>query len=145
MKFFGIIQVSWNKIVATIRKFEDIDSWKQARQLARMIYACSDKGRFTRDFGLKNQIRRAAVSIMSNIAEGFGRGGNKEFIQFLSTARGSVSEVQSQLYVALDAGYITTDEFEELYSQSTTTINTISGFIRYLCNSSLKGTKYKAP
>jgi four helix bundle protein len=131
--------------VATIRRFEDVESWKQARRLTKMIYECSEKGRFTSDFGLRNQIRRAAVSIMSNIAEGFGRGGNKEFIQFLSTARGSVSEVQSQLYVALDVGYISLDEFEKLYSQSTTTSNTISGFIRYLCNSSLKGTKYKAP
>ena len=131
--------------MATIRRFEDLESWKQARQLTKMVYGCSDNGRFTKDYGLKNQIRRAAVSIMANIAEGFGRGGNKEFIQFLSTARGSVSEVQSQLYVALDVGYITTHEFEELYSQSTTTSNAISGFIRYLCNSSLKGTKYKDP
>jgi four helix bundle protein len=145
VKFSGTMGVPGSSVVATIRKFEDVESWKQARQLARMIYACSDKGGFTRDFGLKNQIRRATVSIMSNIAEGFGRGGNKEFIQFLSTARGSVSEVQSQLYVALDVGYITADEFEKLYSQSTTTSNTISGFIRYLCNSSLKGTKYKTP
>jgi four helix bundle protein len=80
---------------------------------------------------------------MSNTAEGFGRGGNKEFIQFLSNARGSVAEVQSQLYVALDVGYITSDQFEKLYSQSTETLNAISGFIRYLCGSSLKGAKYK--
>ena len=131
--------------MAKIQRFEEIESWKQARQLTKMIYACSDTGRFAEDYGLKNQIRRAAVSIMSNISEGFGRGGNKEFIQFLATARGSVSEVQSQLYVALDAGYIKQDQFEKLYAQATDTNNTISGFIRYLCNSSLKGAKYKEP
>ncbi len=131
--------------MATIQRFEDIESWRQARKLTRMIYVCSDMGRFAKDYGLKDQIRRASVSIMANIAEGFGRGGNKEFIQFLSTARGSVSEVQSELYVALDAGYISRDQFEDLYAQTTETSNTISGFIRYLCDSPLKGAKYKDP
>jgi four helix bundle protein len=111
--------------------------------LTSMIYTCSDTGRFAKDFGLKDQIRRASVSIMADIAEGFGRGGNKEFIHFLSTARGSASEVQSLLYVALDAGYLAQDQFEKLYAQTAETSNTICGFIRYLCNFSLKGSKYK--
>jgi four helix bundle protein len=80
---------------------------------------------------------------MSNIAEGFGRGGNKEFIQFLSTAKGSASEVQAQLYVALDAGYINQDQFQKLYSETEATARMIAGLLRYLQNSDFKGAKYK--
>ena len=90
--------------MATLKRFEDIEAWQKARELTRAVYAVSNEGPFSRDFGPRDQIRRASVSIMSNIAEGFGRGGNKEFIQFLSTAKGSASEVQAQLYVAMDAG-----------------------------------------
>ena len=83
--------------MATINKFEDIEAWQVARKLTHQIYIASNTGQFARDFGLRDQIRRASVSIMSNIAEGFGRGGNKEFVQFLCIAKGSVLEVQSQL------------------------------------------------
>lgn len=88
--------------MATIEKFEDIEAWKKARELTRDVYTASKQAAFAKDFGLKDQIRRAAVSIMSNIAEGFERGGDKEFAQFIALAKGSSAEVRAQLYVALD-------------------------------------------
>lgn len=129
--------------MSAFQRFEDIDAWQKARELTKAIYALSNDGQFARDFGLRDQIRRASVSIMSNIAEGFGRGGNKEFIQFLSTAKGSASEVQAQLYVALDAGYINQDQFQKLYSETEATARMIAGLLRYLQNSDFKGAKYK--
>ena len=89
-----------------IERFEDFIAWQKARALAARIYRVSDEGKFAKDFGLKDQIRRAAVSIMSNIAEGFERGRSAEFHQFLSIAKASCAELRSQLYVALDAGYL---------------------------------------
>ena len=115
-----------------IERFEDIEAWKEARKLVNMIYGISDKQKFSRDFGLKNQIRSASVSVMSNIAEGFDRGTNKEFIQFLIVGRASASEVKSQLYVALDRKYITSDRFHEIYDQISKLISLIDGFVRYL-------------
>ena len=129
--------------MSAFQRFEDIDAWQKARELTKAIYALSNDGQFARDFGLRDQVRRASVSIMSNIAEGFGRGGNKEFIQFLSTAKGSASEVQAQLYVALDAGYINQDQFQKLYSETEATARMIAGLLRYLQNSDFKGAKYK--
>jgi four helix bundle protein len=129
-------------MMASIEKFEDIEAWQKARELSREIYRVTNQGAFAKDFGLRDQIRRASVSIMSNIAEGFGRGGNREFIQFLSMAKGSVSEVQAQLYVAVDAGYLTKDQFQQLYSLSQSTGNLIGGFIRYLTKSADKGVKF---
>jgi len=85
-----------------IKTFEDIESWKKARALTNEIYKITGAGTFARDFGLKDQIRRASVSILSNIAEGFERGGDKEFSQFLAIAKGSCGEVRAQLYIALD-------------------------------------------
>lgn len=128
--------------MASIEKFEDIEAWQKARELTREIYRVTNRGTFAKDFGLRDQIRRASVSIMSNIAEGFGRGGNREFIQFLSMAKGSVSEVQAQLYVAVDVGYLTKDQFQQLYSLSQSTGNLIGGFIRYLTKSADKGVKF---
>jgi len=128
--------------MATIQKFEDIDAWQKARELTKTIYVLTNDGQFARDFGLRDQIRRASVSIMSNIAEGFGRGGNKEFIQFLSTAKGSASEVQAQLYVALDANHINDEQFQSLYALAQSTGNMIGGLIRYLKKSEIKGIKY---
>ena len=92
--------------MAKIEKFEDIEAWQKARGLSKAVYAVTGDGTFARDFGLRDQIRRAAVSVMSNIAEGFDRGGNRELTQFLYIAKGSAAEVQAQLYVALDAGYL---------------------------------------
>jgi len=128
--------------MANIEKFEDIEAWQKARELTRDIYRITNQGSFARDFGLRDQIRRAAVSTMSNIAEGFGRGGNREFIQFLSTAKGSASEVQAQLYVALDAEYITTEQFRQLYDLAQSSGKLIGGFIRYLQKSDHKGVKF---
>jgi four helix bundle protein len=94
-----------------IEKFEDIDAWKEARKLANLVYDISEKGQFAKDISLKNQIRSASVSIMSNIAEGFDRGSDREFTQFLVIARASTSEVKSQLYVAMDREYIEHGDF----------------------------------
>jgi four helix bundle protein len=88
--------------MATLRQFEDIEAWQKARELTRAVYDCSKVGLFSRDFGLRDQMRRASVSVMSNIAEGFERGGKGEFVQFLAMAKGSAGEVEAQLYVALD-------------------------------------------
>ena len=89
-----------------IKNFEDLEIWKDARALTRAVYQLTSDPRFSKDFGLRDQIRRASVSIMSNIAEGFERGGNQEFIQFLYVAKGSCGEVRSQLYAAMDQNYL---------------------------------------
>jgi four helix bundle protein len=128
--------------VSGIKRFEDIEGWQKARELAKAVYDVTNVGEFARDFGLKDQIRRAAVSVMSNIAEGYGRGGNKEFVQILSQAKGSAAEIQAQLYVALDAGYLSTFDFDHLYSLSDSTASIIAGLMRYLAQSDLKGPKY---
>jgi four helix bundle protein len=104
--------------MAKITRFEEIESWKRARLLTKKIYDCIKEPRFAKDFGLKDQISRASVSTMSNIAEGFERGGNQEFIQFLAVAKGSIGEVRSQLYVALDQQYVTEARFGELYEEA---------------------------
>ncbi|GAI25321.1 unnamed protein product [marine sediment metagenome] len=115
-----------------IERFEDIEAWKEARKLVDMVYNVSNEGLFSKDFSLKNQIRAASVSVMSNIAEGFDRGTNREFIQFLIVARASTSEVKSQLYVALDQNYIHQNKFDKVYQQAAKIISLIDGFIRYL-------------
>ena len=99
----------------TFKRIEDIQAWQKARQATRMIYELTEKGLFSKDFGLKNQIQRAAVSVMANIAEGFGRRSDKEFANFLNMAHGSVSETQSHLYVALDLGYLDQTSFTTVY------------------------------
>lgn len=100
-----------------IEKFEDIEAWQKARILVNEIYKVSARGSFGKDYGLKDQIRRAAVSIMSNIAEGFGRKSNTEFANFLNYSHGSASEVQSLLWVAHDQKYITPNQFESAYKK----------------------------
>jgi four helix bundle protein len=127
----------------TIARFEDIEGWKKARELTRDIYRVTSAGEFARDFGLCNQIRRASVSIMSNIAEGFERDGNKEFGSFLSIAKGSAGEVRSQLYVALDQKYISEDEFEQIYSKADENARIIGGLMKYLRQSNIRGLKFK--
>jgi four helix bundle protein len=99
----------------TFRKIEDIQAWQKARQATKMIYELTGNGMFAKDFGLRNQIQRACVSIMANIAEGFGRRSDKEFANFLNMAHGSISETQSHLYVALDLSYIDHQSFTKLY------------------------------
>lgn len=99
-----------------VERFEDLVAWQKGRKLTKWIYSLTNKGPFSKDFGLRDQIRRASVSIMSNLAEGFERGGRPEFHQFVVIAKGSCAEVRSQLYVALDVEYITQEQFDELYN-----------------------------
>ncbi len=101
-----------------VERFEDLIAWQKARVLTRDVYAATGQGSFTKDFGLKDQIRRAAVSIVSNIAEGFERGRSAEFHQFLSVAKGSCAELRAQLYVALDAGHLKQDTFDKLMMEA---------------------------
>jgi len=126
-----------------VTRFEDIDAWKRARELVKIIYKTTAGGDFSRDFGLRDQIRRAAVSVMSNVAEGFERGGNREFQQFLSVAKGSAGEVKSQLYVALDAGHIDQEDFNHIYQLADETGRLIGGFLRYLSKSEHRGSKFR--
>lgn len=104
--------------MATITKYEDIGAWQEGRALVKAVYAATAKKPFASDYGLKDQIQRAAISICSNIAEGFERRGNREFVKFLWIAKGSSAEVSSQLYNALDLGYVGKDEFESLLGSS---------------------------
>ena len=115
-----------------IEKFEDIDAWKEARKLNKIIYRISTRDPFKRDFGLTSQIQRASISVMANIAEGFDRQSNKEFIQYLNIASSSASEIQSHLYAALDLAYIREEEFKNLHEQAKMVKKLINGFIAYL-------------
>jgi len=115
-----------------IERFEDIKAWQKARDLAKSTYAITSQRNFAKDYSLKDQISRASVSVMSNIAEGYARQTDKEFAQFLYIALGSVAEVQSQLYVAQDLGYVSNAQFEQIYELSSETARLINGFIKYL-------------
>lgn len=119
---FGVREWEMGKI----ERFEEILAWQKARELTKEIYRISSNGGFSRDYGLRDQIRRAAVSIMLNIAEGFARKTFREFSQFLVIAHGSAAEVQAALYVALDQGYITKSEFESLYKMTDETSRMIT-------------------
>jgi len=129
--------------MSKIERFEDLDAWTLARRLTNAIYDVSAVGEFCRDFALRDQIRRASISIASNVAEGFERDGDKEFMQFLSIAKGSCGEVRAQLYLALDRAYISDKEFEELKAKASELSRVISGLIRYLRQSQFSGKKYK--
>ena len=115
-----------------IEQFEDIEAWQLPRELTRMIHNLTRKPEFARDFGLKGQIQDAAGSTMHNIAEGFDSETNPEFIRFLRYAKRSCTEVQSELYVALDQQYITNSEFQDVYDHAGRTRAAIRGFIKYL-------------
>ncbi len=128
--------------MATFRSVEEIDAWRKARELVKNVYEMTKKSAFSKDYGLKDQIRRASTSTMSNIAEGYERDGTREFIQFLSVAKGSTGEVKSHLYAALDQEYITQAEFEILSTLVAETGGMIAGLMAYLKQSGLKGTKY---
>jgi len=112
-----------------VGKFEDLIAWQKARELTKAIYHVTAEGQFSKDFGLRDQIRRASVSVMSNISEGFERSSLNEFHQFLVIAKASCAEVRSQLYVALDAGYINEITFQEL-NQQATEVSRITGGLR---------------
>lgn len=127
----------------TIEKFEELEAWKVAREVTREIYRVSKNDSFIRDYGLRDPICRASVSVMSNIAEEFERDGNKEFINFLSIAKGSLGEVRSQLYVALDQDYISEDDFNFICARATRNGRLIAGLINYLKQSDVRGIKFK--
>ncbi|MCZ2127033.1 MAG: four helix bundle protein [Anaerolineales bacterium] len=118
--------------MATVKNFEELNSWQKARELARCVYELTRKEKFSKDFGLRDQIQRASSSVMHNIAEGFESGYNAEFIRFLKMARRSAGEVQSELYLALDAGYITDEEMWKAYNLCVETKKLLNGFIAYL-------------
>lgn len=124
--------------MATIERFEDLKAWMRARELTREIYEISGRNEFARDYALRDQIRRAAVSTMSNIAEGFERRGDKEFQHFLSIAKGSAGEVRAQLYIALDVRLIDEAQFGKLCSLAEEVSRMISGLIKYLRKSIVK-------
>ena len=125
--------------------FEDLEVWKSARVLANKIYEITRDNVFSKDYGLRDQIRRASVSVMSNIAEGYERGGNQELIQFLSIAKGSCGEVRCQLYIAGDQDYISQNELKPLIEQCKRISIMINNFMEHLKGSRYKDPKYKMP
>lgn len=129
--------------MATIHQFEDIRSWQEARSLNNIIGSLIDEDRFKKNFRLISQIEGSAGSIMDNIAEGFERSGNKEFIQFLYIAKGFCGELRSQLHRAIDRKYINQNEFETITKQTLLISKLIQKLINYLYSSDLKGPKYK--
>lgn len=131
--------------MATVQSFEDLEVWKRARVLANRIYVLTCEGSFAKDYSLKDQINRSAGSIMDNIAEGFDRGGNKEFVTFLSYSKGSAAESRSQLYRAFDRKYIDEKTLHELKEESLEISKMISGFMTYLQRSGMKGSKFHEP
>ena len=129
--------------MAKIERFEDIEAWKKARELTKIIYEVTAQGKIALDFSLRDQLRRASVSIMANIAEGFEREGNKEFRQFLAMAKGSVGEVKALLYVALDAGLTSSEQVHRIMALADEASRLLAGFLRYLKASDKKGSKFK--
>ncbi|NBW34208.1 MAG: four helix bundle protein [Cytophagia bacterium] len=120
--------------MAKVERFEDLNCWKDARILVREIYFVCEEGKLAKDFDTKSQLKRTAISVMNNIAEGLGRFNPKEFIQFLNVAQASALEVKSILYVILDIRYISEDKFNELQKLTDDTKNQILGLIKYLRN-----------
>jgi four helix bundle protein len=128
--------------MARIDRFEDLESWRLGRQLRGTVDRLTRLSAFTADNAFVWQIRRAAVSVTANIAEGFERGGNREFIQFLSHAKGSVGETKDHFYTALDEGYISQAEFEAAYALADQTTRLIGGFMSYLRSTEKIGSKF---
>ena len=126
----------------TIKNFEDLPVWQKSRILSKRIYEITSNSAF-KDFSLRDQMRRSVVSSVSNIAEGFERGSNKEFIQFLFITRGSLGELRTQLYLSYDNRYITDSEFKELENQCRNLSKEISNFISYLKQSNITKLKHK--
>jgi four helix bundle protein len=127
-----------------VKQFEDLEVWQEARRLTQTIYRVTKLERFSKDFALRDQVQRAAVSVMSNIAEGFERGGNQEFIQFLYVAKASCGEVRSQIYVAQDQGYMSKTDLEESIIDFRRLSGMIGNLINYLRRSGMKGAKFSA-
>ena len=128
--------------MTSVKRFEDLEVWILAKDFTVIIYKITENEYLKKDFGLKDQIRRASVSILSNIAEGFERNGNKEFMQFLSYAKGSAGEIRAQLYLIKELNFINEEEFFLLNDKISQISKMLSGFINYLKQSDLKGTKY---
>ena len=126
-----------------IERFEDIEAWQKARQRGKDLYRATSVGKFARDFALRDQTGRAVVSLISNIAEGFERGGDKEFLQFLSLSKGSCGELRAQLYIALDQGYVTQEQFHLLSAQAVEISRLIAGLMRYWQRSEMRGSKFR--
>lgn len=126
----------------TLKNVEELEAWKKARELAKAIYTLTALGPLARDFVLRDQLRAAAVSAVSNIAEGFERGGDKEFRQFLAQAKGSTGEIVAQMCVALDAGYIDQNTHDRVKRLATETSRLLGGLIRYLTTSGMHGSKF---
>jgi four helix bundle protein len=129
--------------MSTIVKFEDLKVWQKARQLNLRLYEVSGLGAFSKDFVLRDQMRRASISILSNIAEGFERNGTKEFNQFLSIAKASSAELRAQLYVAQDLNYLTAENFESISSVLIETSKMLSGLMGYLQTTEIRGNKFR--
>ncbi|MCX6999931.1 MAG: four helix bundle protein [Candidatus Sumerlaeota bacterium] len=126
-----------------VERFEDLNVYQEARLLTGKVYDITKVGKFAKDFGLVDYIRRAVVSIMSNIAEGFERGANKEFIQYLYYSKGSCGEVRSHLNVAFGQGYIDKQQYDDLYNRCCSISSMLAHFINYLSTSKIKGIKFK--
>ncbi len=129
--------------MAAVKDFEELAIFQKASELSKKIYPITKRGKFKNDFRFVQQIRAAAGSIMDNIAEGFERGGNKEFLNFLYIAKGSCGEVRSQLIRANDVGYFTQEEYDELYKECRMLSAGIMNFIKEIKNSDLSGAKFK--
>lgn len=129
--------------MGTISKFEDLEVWQKAREFNLRVFDAIQSIQGRKDFSLADQLNRSAGSCMDNIAEGFEREGNKEFIHFLSIAKGSIGESRSQLYRAVDRGHVEQSFFDGLKSDCETLSKNIAGFMGYLKNSEMKGNKFK--
>lgn len=128
--------------MANIERFEDLEARRLAKDVANQVYDITSIGKFSQDYVLRDQIRRAVVSIFSNIAEGFERNGDREFLQFLSIAKASCGEVRAQLIFAKDKDYISLEQFDYLASNLFSLSNQLGGFIKYLRHSEIKGIKH---
>jgi len=128
--------------MATVHRFEDLECWKKARVLANAVYDINEKLASVHDYSLRDQLRRSAISVMANIAEGFERGGSREFINFLTISRGSLAETKSHLYLAFDRGYIVELKLKELNALADEIVRQISALIGYLQKTEYSGTKF---
>ena len=127
--------------MAIFKSYEEIEAWRKGRELVQEVYSLTRSGEFAKDFGLKDQIQRAAVSVCSNVAEGFERRGNKEFVKFLWYAKGSAAEVSSQLFHAKDLGYVTTDQFNDVFNHAKLIAAMLQNLIKSIISSE-KGLDY---